>query len=260
MKSRLPAAALTFIAALLFTGLPTAHAAVVTYIDMLTNPAAQIISTNNATVTNTVPSTSAIGAFRTLVLDTKGGSSFGPPPGFLGVDGSTARLILLSGDATNNFSAIWAGADGTSGFAPVDFTGGLGTNFSLLKSTLNFSVLNADVSSPFTWTFRDASTNTATFSGTLTNTSSPGINYAISLASFNPSSPLFDWSSVNFISLSGGGYGLDLTLSGAISVTAQSIPEPGTWAAAGLLLLTAVYIRWRRSRGAVSDEEAPASA
>ncbi len=38
-----------------------------------------------------------------------------------------------------------------------------------------------------------------------------------------------------------------------------AIPEPGTWAAAGILVLAAIYSRWRRSR-ATSTEEAPAAA
>jgi hypothetical protein len=41
---------------------------------------------------------------------------------------------------------------------------------------------------------------------------------------------------------------LDLVLGAPFSVTAAAIPEPGTWAAAGLLLLTAVYIRWPFAR------------
>jgi hypothetical protein len=263
MKSRLPAAALTITAALFFAGLPAAHAAVVTYIDLLNNPSAQIILTNNATVTNTVASTSAIGGFRTLEFDTKGGQLI-LGPNFLGVDGDNEQLLLSSPSAlaTNSFVVKWGGAGGTNGFGPVDFKGGLGTNFSLLNSTLNFSMLVADVSSPFTWSFRDTNNTIASYSGSLPVNlpPNPAMPYAISMASFS-NSGLIDWSAINFITLSGGGVaGLDLTLNGAISVTAAPIPEPGTWAAAGLLLLTAVYIRWRRSRVATTPEEAPAAA
>jgi hypothetical protein len=259
MKSRLPAATFKTLAALLFAGLSAANAAVITYIDLLTDPAVQIISTNNATVTNTVASTSAIGGFRTLEFDTKGGNLF-LGPNILGVDGDNAQLLLSTPSvlATNSFVVKWGGADGISGFVPVDFMGGLGTNFSLVKSTLNFSLLAVDASSPFTWTFRDTNNTIASFSGTLPVNlpPNPAIPYAISLASFTGSG-LIDWSSINFITLSGGGVaGLDLAISDPISVTAQPIPEPGTWAAAGLLLLTAVYIRWRRSRSSATEEAA----
>ncbi|MFM8230920.1 MAG: PEP-CTERM sorting domain-containing protein, partial [Chthoniobacterales bacterium] len=86
----------------------------------------------------------------------------------------------------------------------------------------------------------------------------PAQAYAISLNSFIGAGSI-NWSSINFITLSGGGISsLDMSLGGAFSVNAQPIPEPGTWAAAGLLVLTAFYIRRRRMRAA--NEEAPAAA
>jgi hypothetical protein len=124
---------------------------------------------------------------------------------------------------------------------------------------LNFSLRTADIASPYTWTFRDTNNVTATYASTFPVNATPSINYAISLADFANGGAI-DWSSINFITLSGGGVpSLDLVLGAPFSVTAAAIPEPGTWAAAGLLLLTAVYIRWRRSRGAATQEETPAA-
>jgi hypothetical protein len=266
MKSRLPAVTLTILAALSLAGFSAANAAVITYIDLFDQDqfldVKRSTATNSVSKTDTVASSNSIGGYRTMFL------------GITAPVGSTNALTtfeVTSGTAAlaspnshiPTYELKWGGSDGSTGFAPVDFKGGLGTNFSLVKSTLNFTLLDADQNSPFTWTFRDTSNVTATYSGILSNTVSPGIGYAISLASFtqSPLSPLFDWSSINFISLSGGGIAsLDVTFSGAMSVTAQPIPEPGTWAAAGLLLLTAGYIRWRRSRSAGTQEEAPAAA
>ena len=260
MKTRLPAAALTFIAALLFSGLPPAHAAVVTYIDLLTTT--QTNTTYNSSVTNTVATAGAVGGFRTLTL-TSTGNDINDETTTLrvmtNVAGGGPRLVLGSGnDVTANFQMAWGGASGT-GFAPVDFTDALGTNLSLIKSTLNFSLRTADIASPYTWTFRDTNNVTATYASTFPVNATPSINYAISLADFANGGAI-DWSSINFITLSGGGVpSLDLVLGAPFSVTAAAIPEPGTWAAAGLLLLTAVYIRWRRSRGAATQEETPAA-
>jgi hypothetical protein len=261
MKSRLPAAKLTILAALLFAGLSAANAAVVTYIDLFST--SQQISTNNATLTNTVSSLGAIGGFRTLTLSTSGGDPEFPQNSFITVSTNTQRFTLSTpADTVSNFEIKWGGAGGTSGFGPVDFTGALGTNFSLPTSTLNFALRSADQANIFTWTFIDVASNSATYTGTfpIHSSTNPALPYALSLAAFSGSG-VIDWTSINFITLAGGGVvDLDMGIFAPISVTAQPIPEPGTWAAAGLLLLTAVYIRWRRSRGAATQEEASATA
>jgi hypothetical protein len=148
----------------------------------------------------------------------------------------------------SNFTIKWGGAGGNSGFGPVDFTGALGTNFSLPSSTLNFALRSADAANPFTWTFTDVANNTATYAGTFPvhSSANPALPYALSLASFSGSG-VIDWSSINFISLAGGGVvDLDMGIFAPISVTAQPIPEPGTWAVAALLLGVAAYTMWRR--------------
>jgi len=239
-------------------------ASVVTYIDLLTTT--QSISTsatNNYSTTNSTVSTglSSVGGFRTMTL-TSTNNDINEVESTLrvmtNVAGGGPRMVLGSGnDATANFEIAWGGATGT-GFAPVDFTGALGTNFSLATSTLNFSLRTADLVSPYTWTFRDTNNVTATYASTFPVNATPSIDYAISLASFANGGSI-DWSSINFITLSGGGIpSLDLVLGKSFSVTANPIPEPGTWAAAGLLVLTAFYIRRRRMRA--TTEEAPAAA
>jgi len=235
-----------------------AKAGVVTYIDLFDIPD-QLIATNNASVTNTVATVGAIGGFRTLSLSTTGGNPFFGPS-ILGVD-STANELLLStpSGATSFFEAKWGGAGGTAGLGGVDLTGG-DTNFTLNTSVLNFILTYSDQPNNFTWTITDTSANVATYTSsfpTLVGTN-PAIPYAISLASFTGAG-FVDWTSINFISLAGGGpVSLDLTLKGPVTV-ATGVPEPGTWATAGLLLVTALYIRWRRSRS-VTTEDAPAAA
>ena len=235
------------------------RASVVTYIDLLSTT--QTNSTYNSSVTNTLASAGAVGGFRTMTL-TSSGNDINDETSTMRVmtnaAGGGPRMVLSSGnDVTANFEMAWGGATGT-GFAPVDFTGALGTNFSLIKSTLNFSLRTADSASPYTWTFRDTNNVTATYASTFPINATPSIDYAISLASFANGGTI-DWSAINFITLSGGGIpSLDLVLGKSFSVTATPIPEPGTWAAAGLLVLTAFYIRRRRMRA--TTEEAPAAA
>lgn len=240
---------------------PRAEALVVTYIDLLDTT--QLVATNNATVTDTIASANSIGGFRTISLTTTGGNPlFGPS--IFGVDGSAQEVLLSTPSNHIPFYELrWGGAGGTAGLASVipggaDLTGGAGY-FGLGNTFVNFSLLAADVPSNFTWTFTDTSANVATYTGTIAPHSSanPAIEYAVGLASFSGAGSV-NWSSINFISLSGGGpVSLDLSFGAPISVAV--VPEPGTWAAAALLLLAAVYIRWRRSRSTVS-EEAPAAA
>jgi hypothetical protein len=261
MKNKTLRATLGSLAAAVFAlGSTSGNAAVVTYIDLFNT--GQQVSTNNAIVTNTVSSAGAIGGFRTLTLNTSGGDPEFPQNSAITVSSLTQRFTLSTpADTVSNFEIKWGGAGGTSGFGPVDFTGALGTNFSLPSSTLNFALRSTDQANSFTWTFTDTANNVASYTGTfpIHSSTNPALPYALSLASFGGSG-IVDWTSINFITLAGGGVvDLDMGIFAPISVTAQPIPEPGTWAAAGLLLLTAVYIRWRRSRS-TTTEEAPAVA
>jgi len=240
---------LTVIIALLGLSVPRAQAAVVTYIDFLTTT--QTLNALNSTTTDTVTAPAAIGGFRTFTLTSTGND---PEVGNTVMRVSTnapigPRFILSTPtDATSSFEIKWGGANGTAGLGGIDLQGGLGANFSLTNSTLNFALRSADVASIFAWTFTDTSNNVASFSDTLPSHSStnPAISYAISLASFTGSG-VVDWSSINFITLSGGGLELDLTFPQPFSVTA-AVPEPGTWAAGILLTSAAAYTAWRRRR------------
>ena len=236
----------------------TLRADVVTYIDLFNR--SQNLSTNNAIVTNTTTSAGAIGGFRTLTLNVSGGDPEFPQNASATVSSNSQRFSLSTPDDTIAlFEIKWGGAGGTNGIGGYDFTGGFGF-MPLAESTLNFSLRNSDVPSPFTWTFTDSSNNVASYAGTFPAHSStnPAIPYAISLASFSGAG-VVNWTSINFITLAGGGIdSLDMGIIAPIYVSA-AIPEPGTWAAAGLLLLAAIYIRWRRSRSAAT-EDAPAAA
>jgi hypothetical protein len=233
----------------------------VTYIDLLDTT--QLIATNNASVTNTVVAPNAIGGFRTMVLTTSGGNPFFGPAIF-GVDGSAQEVLLSTpASATSFYQIKWGGAGGTAGLGfvvpgGVDLTGGA-TNFTLNNSFLNFTLGYTDQPNNFTWTFTDTSSNLASYTAAFPQLipPNPAITYAISLASFSGAGSV-DWTSINFISLSGGGpISLDLTLNSPISLAA-GIPEPGTWAAAGLLLLAAVCIQWRRRQNVVTETTAAA--
>ena len=263
MKSRLPAATLVFLAALILAGFSAANAAVVTYIDKFTTT--QSITTSNSITTNTATATEAVGGFRTLKMTSSNNDSDGVDSRFrVATNAPGPRLALTAGlDVVANYGVLWGGAGGTTGLGGVDFTGGYGTNFNLLNSTLNYSLLTASVAHSYTWKFTDTIGNEATYAASFPQnlSPSPAINYAISLASFTGANTI-DWSSINFISLAGGGVpSLNKTFNGGalgFSVTAAPVPEPGTWAAAGLLVLTAFYIRCRRMRAVT--EEAPAAA
>jgi len=249
-------------AALLIAAPALTHANVVTYIDMLTTT--QTNTTYESSVTNTVGSASSIGNFRTMTLTSIGNSSNDENSVFRVMTNAPSgpRVALTSGlDATANFEMKWGGAGGTTGLGGIDFTGALGTNFSLNNSTINFSLLTASITNAITWSFTDTNGATATYTQSLpVNLSpNPAIPYAVSLASFTGAGSV-DWTSINFITLSGGGVpSLNMTFAAPFSSTANTIPEPGTWAAAGLLVLTALYMRRRRMH-AETSEESPAAA
>lgn len=259
----LKAASCIVLAAILCLFAPAARAGVV-YIDKLTTVQTNAVTFNSSTNT-TIASVDAVGGFRTIDLASTGNDNNFEDSKLRVLTNSAGggpRLVLGSGtDATANFTVTWGGANGTAGLGGVDFRDGIpAPDFSLDKSTFNFSLLTSDITNSITWTFIDTSANTATYVHSIP--SKPVLNpitqYSISLNSFVGAGSI-DWSSINFITLSGGGIpSLDLTLGGAFSVTATPIPEPGTWAAAGLLVLTAFYIRRRRMRAA--NEGAAAAA
>ncbi|MFM8683591.1 MAG: hypothetical protein ACKOEG_07420 [Chthoniobacterales bacterium] len=247
-------------AAILILVAPAARAGVV-YIDKLTTFQTNAVTFDSSTNT-TIASVDAVGGFRTIDLtstnndDNLEESRLRVLTNSLGL-GIGPRLVLGSGtDATANFTVTWGGANGTAGLGGVDFRDGIAPgDFSLTSSTLNFSLLTSDITNSITWTFTDTFANTATYVQSIP--SKPVLNpitqYSVSLNSFLGAGSV-NWSSINFITLSGGGVpSLDLTLGGAFSVTANAIHEPGTWASAGLLVLTSFYIRRRRMRATTAE-------
>lgn len=244
---------------LLGAATPSLKAEVVTYIDLLTTT--QTVAALNSTNTGTIAATNALGGYRTFTLSsTDNDPDLGNTTMRVSTNAPIGPRFSLSTptDATSLFEIKWGGANGTAGLGGVDFFGGFAAS-GLSNSFLNFSLRSADVASSFTWTFTDTINNIASYTASFPthSSSNPAIAYAISLASFSGGGTI-DWSSINFITLSGGGLELDLSLSPPIYVTTP-VPEPGTWAAAGLLLLTAIYIRWRRSRSATAADT-PAAA
>lgn len=207
----------------------------------------QLISTNNATETNTVPATS-IGGFRTLVLSTTGGDPFFGST-ILGVDSTSQQLILNTpAAATPSFQVIWAGEGGTNGLGGVAF--GNGQPLDLFTSVLSFSLGSTDQPNNFTWSFTDTNNNTATYTSTFPVHSSGDapLPFDITLDSFANATNI-DWNAIDVISFSGGNAsGLDMTAIAPFQVVASTVPEPGTWALlASGLAVTALVLR-RRSR------------
>lgn len=217
---------------------------------------------NSRSVTNTISSPTSIGGFRTVRLSITNATGTTNPITSFEVGLGTATLSSPN-QHRPSFEIIWGGAGGTSGLGGVDVMGGL-TNATLANTFVSYGLLASDrTNNTFTWRFTDVSNNIASYSSSFpeypeNEPPNPAIPYSISLASFVGAGSI-NWNSINFISLSGGGSpGFDVTFAAPLSV--QVIPEPGTWAAAGLLLVAAVYIRWRRSRSLATRQAGDAVA
>jgi hypothetical protein len=242
--SHVKRSALTLLASALLAS-QTFAATVTNIIDPFTT--VQLISTNNATVTNTVAATS-IGGFRTLILSTSGGDPlFGST--ILGVDDTSQQLILNTpAAATPSFQVIWGGEGGTNGLGGVAFGGG--QPLDLFTSVLSFSLGSTDQPNDFTWSFTDTNNNTATYTSTFPVHSSGDapLPFNITLDSFANATNI-DWNAIDIISFSGGNAsGVDMTAIAPFQVVASTVPEPGTWALlASGLAVTALVLR-RRSR------------
>ena len=207
---------------------------------------AQLISTNNASETNTVTAASAIGGYRTLILGSLGGSSSSGLAS-LEVFPDDGTLTLTSGNAAKaSFQVTWGGFGGTNGLGGIQLGGGQALDLS--ASFLSFSLRAADLPSAFTWSFTDISSVTATYVDSFPGSESP-VPFDIALASFANANSI-DWNAIDFITFSGGNVtALDLTIDAPIQVVASTVPEPGTFA----LLVTGlgaavVYARRRRNR------------
>lgn len=140
------------------------------------------------------------------------------------------RLNLSSPtDATAAFEVIWGGADGTAGLGGIDITSGWPD---LAGSSLQFKQRSADFASNFTWTFTDTANKTASYTSTLPvkSSSTAAAQFSIPFSSFTSQSG-FNWTSINFIKLSGGGV-LELDLSLTAPMQVATVPEPSTYALA----------------------------
>jgi len=240
---------LSLFAAALFGILATAPAAIIfTGIDNFTT--AQTIIASNETQSSTVASAGAIGGYRTLTLTDTGD---GEVTSSLNVSAINNRVNLSSAaGSTTSFSVLWGGLNGTAGLGGVDMVGG---NLDLTQSTIELGLRSADFPSNFTWLFTDTSNNVASYTGSFPShtTVSPVLAYSVLLSSFANAGSV-DWTSINFIELQGGGV-LELDLQivtplGIETTQAAPIPEPGTWAAAALLVGGAALMRWRRRQTA----------
>lgn len=226
---------------------PASHAVLVTnVIDPFTT--FQIVATNNATVTNTVPATS-IGGFRTLILSSTGGST--NINTILGIDNTAKELILNTpANATPSFDILWGGAGGTNGLGGFDF--GAGQPLDLLTSILSFSLTSTDQPNDFTWTFTDSLNNSAIYTGTFPAlaATNPPLPFNITLSSFANAGGI-NWNAIKFVNFSGGdASGVDMTAAAPFQVVASTVPEPGTWAllATGLALTALALRRKAKSR------------
>jgi hypothetical protein len=193
------------------------QAAVVTVIDDFTT--AQSVRIDGVgSNTSTVSSAGTIGGYRTMTLNTVGNIE---DQTSLTVSSINDRLALSTPPgATANFTVTWAGAAG-AGLGGINFTQDYPD---LSLSSIRFALQSADISTNFTWTFEDASGNTASYTGIFPSHLSPNLPYDIKLSDFSNTLSL-DWSAIDKISLSGGGTrNADISLVGDIVI----VPEPTT--------------------------------
>ena len=167
-------------------------------------------------------------------------------------NGGPRLALSVDSEATAIISTTW----GTNGLN-YNLAGGL--SGAPLTSWLTGHALYYDLRSarppalPMTWTFTDGAGLTSYYNKDLTPTISPSINnpavaYAMRLVDFTTAAG-FDWNSINFLALTGTSAldaGPGFTMVNTIRVA--EVPEPGTWAAAALLLGVMALVRYRRVR------------
>lgn len=190
----------------------------------------QTVSVLEGSATNTTASAGAIGGYRTLSLTSVGNPDVGTT---LNVSSGTTNRLNLSSptDGTATFDVIWGGANGTAGLGGVDITSGWPD---LTGSSLQFKQRSADFASDFTWTFTDTTNKTASYTGTLPvkSSSTAATQFSIPLSSFTSQSG-FNWTSIDFIKLSGGNV-LELDFSLTAPMQIVTVPEPSTYALVGV--------------------------
>jgi autotransporter-associated beta strand protein len=189
---------------------------------------AQNVFANNGGVTNTVGSAGAIGGFRTIILNSTGGDF----DTIFSVSSANQRMSLSTpADATPAFTVLYGGTNGTAGLGGIDLVSG---NTDLTFSSLLFYLRSSDATSTYSWAFTDTSNNTASYSGIfpIHSSSSPIITNSISLSTMVNAGAV-DWTSIDFISLTGGNVSeMDLSFAafGGNSFSIQTQPVGSYWA------------------------------
>ena len=202
----------------------------------------QSVSVFEGSGTNTVATAGAIGGFRTLRITSVGSPDVSST---LNVSSGTTNRLNLSSptDATATFDVIWGGASGTAGLGGVDVTSGWPD---LAGSSLQFKQRSADLESNFTWAFTDTANKTSSYTGTLPvkSSSTAATQFSIPFSSFTSQSG-FDWTSINFIKLSGGNV-LELDVSLTAPVQIVTVPEPSAYTLAVIGMAAAAAMARRR--------------
>jgi len=201
----------------------------------------QSVTVFSGTTTDTTAAAGAIGGFRTLSIT---GNNVEASSQLIASAISNSLNLSTPTLATASFDVIWGGANGTTGLGGVDLTSGWPD---LAGSSLQFGHRSADFASNFTWTFTDTGNKTSSYTGTLPIKSSgtPVTQFSIPFSSFTSQSG-FDWTSINFIKLSGGNVPeLDLSLTAPMQIV--TVPEPSAYALA-VVGAAATFVMARRRR------------